>query len=698
MDVEEIQKNQDMTSQIYQERISFLMSREKEQVCASYIDITDNRMLAIEADGRRLQEKDSKNVDVYQWLQKYIYPYIAYEEDLEEFKTEFRRKKLQEYFAEGKTFLEYHHSYRNHGQIMLYDIQINMFQNPDNDHIELCVIWKDDTRNYIDTEIRKILYQRDCKALGLIGIGNGSLYFRSHHFKEMEIPVETSLSYEKVVCQMEEKRIAPKSRELFLKCTALEYLSDNLEFAGQHSFEIYNVENKVERYTYYWFDHRKKILLFVVDDMTKELETDAVTGLLNRQGFSRKAQEIIEKNPKIRFAVLYCNIQRFKAINDLFGYEMGDMILRDVANTYQTSFLKPLALARMEADKFVMLVDSKNLQLEKLPQLLHGVYAKQEIRIDLYGRCGIYYVPEDMALQVSDMCDRAKLAKSYIPNQYVKPYAVFNEQMKEDYEQRSRALIQLDDALKGEEIKVYYQPIYDAWTREVVAAEALVRWYSPKNGVILPGKFIPVLEESGHITKLDTFVYQHVQEFQQKRSETGKKVVRVTVNLSRMDLMDETIMNLILDDVHSKQQLKEKISFEVTESAYAAIAEIGTHFMNQLKEAGVNILIDDFGNGASSFSTIRDFDFNIIKLDMGFVQKLGESKKNNNILISLIDLAHRLNMKVVAEGVETEGQADFLKNCGCDYLQGFYFSRPLTQEDFEKTLDQHPSHDASEGR
>ena len=185
MDVEEIQKNQDITSQIYQERISFLMSREKEQVCASYIDITDNRMLAIEADGRRLQEKDSKNVDVYQWLQKYIYPYIAYEEDLEEFKTEFRRKKLQEYFAEEKTYLEFHHSYWNHGQIMLYDIQVNMFQNPDNDHIELCAIWKDETKNYIDTEIRKILYQRDCKALGLIGIGNGSLYFRSHHFKEM---------------------------------------------------------------------------------------------------------------------------------------------------------------------------------------------------------------------------------------------------------------------------------------------------------------------------------------------------------------------------------------------------------------------------------------------------------------------------------------------------------------------------------
>lgn len=165
-----------------------------------------------------------------------------------------------------------------------------------------------------------------------------------------------------------------------------------------------------------------------------------------------------------------------------------------------------------------MLVDCKNLNLDKLPQLLHRIYDKQDIRIEL------------------------------------------------------------DDALKDEEIKVYYQPIYDAWTREIIGAEALVRWHSPKTGVILPEKFIPVLEESGHITKLDIFVYKHVQEIQEQRSAAGQKVVRITVNLSRMDLMDETFMNQILDDVHSKQQLK---------------------------EAGGNTLIDDFGNGASSFSTIR---------------------------------------------------------------------------------------------
>ena len=281
-----------------------------------------------------------------------------------------------------------------------------------------------------------------------------------------------------------------------------------------------------------------------------------------------------------------------------------------------------------------------------------------------------------------DMCDRAKLAKLYIPNQYVQPYAIFNEDMKYDYEQRSLALIQLDDAIKNSEIKVFYQPIYDAKTKQIASAEALVRWVSPK-GVILPGKFIPALEESGHIT----YVHKSVRRFMENRYKNGKKIVRVAVNLSRMDLMDDEIMDLIIDDVKDEHYSKQMVNYEVTESAYADVSGKGTNFLMQLHDNGVKLLIDDFGSGMSSFSTLRDYDFDIIKLDMGFVQKLGENKKYNNIVMSIIELAHRLDMKVVAEGVETKEQADCLKEYGCDYLQGFYFSKPLPEEEFAKLLD-----------
>ncbi len=173
----------------------------------------------------------------------------------------------------------------------------------------------------------------------------------------------------------------------------------------------------------------------------------------------------------------------------------------------------------------------------------------------------------------------------------------------------------------------------------------------------------------------------------ENRYKNGKKIVRVAVNLSRMDLMDDEIMDLIIDDVKDERYSKQMVNYEVTESAYANVSGKGTNFLKQLHDNGVKLLIDDFGSGMSSFSTLRDYNFDVIKLDMGFVQKLGENKKYNNIVMSIIELAHRLDMKVVAEGVETKEQADYLKEYGCDYLQGFYFSKPLPEEEFAKLLD-----------
>ena len=155
-----------------------------------------------------------------------------------------------------------------------------------------------------------------------------------------------------------------------------------------------------------------------------------------------------------------------------------------------------------------------------------------------------------------------------------------------------------------------------------------------------------------------------------------------------MDLMNPDIMQLIREDVKKSPLPPYMLSYEVTESAYTIVSKKGVEFLNELRKMGVNLLMDDFGSGVSSFSTLRDYDFDVIKLDMGFVQKVGTDRKHNNILIALIDLAHHLDMKVIAEGVETKNQAEFLKNYGCDYLQGYYFSKPVPQEEFEKMLDE----------
>lgn len=663
---------------------------EKKEVCALYVDVTGDRILALNAEGFEVNEARFATMNVGEWLEMNIYPYIVTEAKEQEFREEFRRKNLLEQFELGNTRFEYQEGYRSFsidGQLEVYHVEVNIFRNVNNGHVEASVIWKNRTIDYIDTEIRKILYQNDYSSLGLIDIEKGVVYFRTHQFGAMGPKLEESLSYKETMEKMEELWIAPVNQELFARCTDLDYIYDNLELAGRYSFQVYNVENKNERYTYYWFDREKKILLVVVDDMTKEMELDAVTGGLNREGFFHRTTELLKNHPDQKFAMLYMNMKRFRAVNDLYGYENGDMVLREALNKFQTSFLKPLVLARIEADRFAMIVDQKNLDFTRLPGLLYGMYEKDGVKVEIYGRCGIYYIPEHCTLSVSEMCDRAKLAKMSISNQYVQPYAIFNEEMNEDYEQRSIALIHLDEAIQKGEIKIFYQPVYDAWTHDIVAAEALARWHSKENGMILPGRFVPVLEESGHITKLDTFVHESVRKFQERRFAEKKPMVKLSMNLSRMDLMNPDIMQLIVEHVKTSPVPAYMLSYEVTESAYTVVSRKGMDFLTELRKMGVNLLMDDFGSGVSSFSTIRDYDFDVIKLDMGFVQKVGTSRKHNNILIALIDLAHHLDMKVIAEGVETKEQADFLKNYGCDYLQGYYFAKPMPEEEFEKLLD-----------
>lgn len=678
--------NQWNSEKTYQARTDFLMSGGADQVGALYIDVTQNQLLRVLWDGYEKNAVTASEQEVYRWLDANIYPYIPDQESKDEFKREFCREKLICTFQEGKPQLSTKHRFAKGNRICCYRVNVNMFQNPANGHIEACATWEDYTRKYVDTQIQNILYQADYKALGLIELDKQILYMRSNHFEEMDIEDDSVLSYNDCVQNICQKRILEKDREQFARCTALEYLSNNMSMTGEFSFTVHNTAHDVERYTYYWFDKKLKLLLFVVDDMTKASETDALTGALNRAGFSQKAEEIIGNNPKKRFAILYFNIQRFKAINDLFGYEVGDDVLCDALNALQTCYLKPLVVGRVEADHFTMLTEADHVELDRLPEVLHGILYRNDMRIDIYGRCGIYFVPEECRLSVSDMCDRAKLAKTYISNQYVQPYAVFNGDMRKEYEQRSMALIQLENAMRNNEFHVYYQPIFDVWTRKIVSAEALVRWISKDHEVVLPKHFIPALEDSGHITKLDTLVNSRVHEFLETRYHEGKRIVPVTVNLSRMDLMDNNIMDKIRKDVKTSKLPKENFRYEITESAYAEINETGNNFLSELRKYGVKMLVDDFGSGLSSFSTVRDFEFDIIKLDMGFVHKIGKSKKNNNILISIIELAHRLGMKVVAEGVETEEQIRFLRDYGCDFIQGFYFSKPLPQEEFERLL------------
>lgn len=542
-------------------------------------------------------------------------------------------------------------------------------------------------RKSTEKRIWDILCKEHYKALGLLDLKSRYISFPALYGKDSWWNGDTQYPYEKVIDDMIERWVDPSCQKAFRRCTSLETVRENMTVAGKYCFQVYNKSDETECGTYYWYDKEKEIVLIALNDMREEQEHDPVTGALNREGYMHHAAKILASNPDEKFAILYFNISRFKTINDLFGYETGDLLLRKGINSLRSSFLRPLLVARMEADRFAILVEQKNLDYTRLTELLHTVYEKADMKVDIYGICGIYLIPEHCTLSVSEMYDRAKLAKNWIKNQYVQPYAVFQEQMKADYEQTSIAISQLEDAIKNGEIQIYYQPIYDAHTEKIVSAEALARWNSAEHGIMLPGKFVPALEESGHITLLDTCVHHKIYDFLRDRKAKGMPTVKIAMNLSRMDLMDDNIMQLILKDIRDTEEDVKQVSYEITESAYATISPAGMDFLKTLHNSGTSILMDDFGSGVSSFSTIREYEFDVLKLDMGFTRRIGTNAKNDNIIISVIDLAHRLDMKVIAEGVETREQADFLKENGCDFFQGYYFSRPVPQDQFEALLE-----------
>ena len=621
----------------YEKRIQRLMTGEDGDQYGFYINITDNIVREVKNPEKACWEDETgRPGGVTHWLQKQIYPYILDNEEEKKFRRTFLKEELLRIFQTGQRHIQLGYRFRKGKYITYYTVNIEMFEHP------------------VD------------------------------HTVECDSPLE----YEGFIRELSEKCIQEKSREWFRTSASLNTMEENLQVAGTYSFTVYNADCGAERYTYQWLDKEYREVLIAVEDRTVEMEKDPLTDYLNRDGFVRKTENILKKNAdRYQFAIIYFNIRKFSGLNDVYGYENGDRIIRSYMDRIQNSTLRPLALGRVAADRFQALVDVKNLELTALGKLLQYQMQIGEKQVEIYGRCGIYYIPKQCKLDVSQMCDLAKMAKNKISNQYVQPYAIYQEDMRTEYEQKNLALLNLEKALEQEEFVVCYQPVVEGKTGQIVSAEALVRWNSSGEEPMIPSVFVPELEDSGYITKLDTYIDQTVRRFQEERYHKGKRMIPVAVNLSRMDLMNSRLMERICTELQETKVPKQYFRYEIIESAYTIISKEGEEFLKRLRKEGVQIFLDDFGTGISTFETVRDYTFDALKMDMGFVKKIGKDPKRDAIVISIIDMAHRMGMKVVAEGIENKQQSEFLCNHGCDYLQGYYYYKPMSAEEFSKLLD-----------
>lgn len=441
-------------------------------------------------------------------------------------------------------------------------------------------------------------------------------------------------------------------------------------------------------------DQRRLMVSYT--DISMVLDHDWMTDEYSRLGFIAQAEKML-KEPEYQkgYSVVYANVQGFKAVNDLLGRHSGDMVIFMTRDVLAES-LHPVLLARLESDHFAMIVKTGYLTADRLEELCRQCYIEESKRLPILIRCGICHISgEEHAdgqdgegrMTIQRLLDRAKLAENTLDPAHGSCYAVCDQKMSDDYMNRRWLISQIDNAFAKGEFQTYYQPVVDTMTGEIASAEALIRWRHSEQGMISPGQFVPVYEKEGYITRIDSFMVNSVIAFNHSRMLKNQKVVPCAVNLSRVDFYDVRLLEMLKTKLVHQINIRDMLKLEVTESAYAELESDAISFLNEMKELGLALMLDDFGSGMSSFSTLENFEFDIIKIDMGFISQIGKGGKAEAIIKHIIGLSHDVGAKVVAEGVETKEQFEFLHSVNCDMIQGYYFYKPMTEAEFAELLD-----------
>ena len=545
----------------------------------------------------------------------------------------------------------------------------------------------DKTLSYIKNTMQKKLIKIQYEEVGYIRVSTES--YTSVDLLDSDTPaIKTAYS---VFCdEILLQHVVEGERENLKANMDLKHIMRELERSEIYFFTVNHIvdggERKLKKYSFFFLDNDNDVIIMAGENITGILERDVLTGELNRRGFKREVKRIMDMSSEDdKYTMLFFDIRNFKMINELFGYQGGDDVLRSIPTVIRNSDLRPLAIARFESDHFLCICKRETFDLDTVMNILFDNVTQNNKTITVEWICGIYHI-KDNHMNVEGMFDRARLAKEFVDKDKTRWYAVYDQSMKEAYVAKNTLDSELKNAIHNEEFVVFYQPIYEAKTGRLASAEALVRWSHPKKGIVSPAHFVPHLEESGKISIVDLHVERITREFLETRIKRGMPVVPVDINLSWLDFYDEQIISSIMNDLSNTVLPGSCVRIEVTESSYSTMAENNAHVLHSMKKRGLKLLVDDFGSGYSSFSTIRDYEFDIIKIDMGFVQQIGISAKTENIIKAIIDMAHSMNILVIAEGAETEEQVEFLRDSKCDYIQGYYFSKPLPQEEFDELL------------
>ena len=420
------------------------------------------------------------------------------------------------------------------------------------------------------------------------------------------------------------------------------------------------------------------------------VDHDPLTGVLSLDGFRKRAEELLRTHPDTPYLLAFANIKNFKFINESLGMSAGDDLLRFWAKQIMESLSNEEAVGRITADRFVVLrrnggeealrKDDKALGPVRTYFLDHG----KEIRVLI--SYGIYVLtPADhQQINIDRMIDYAHVTEKKVRDTRNEGYEFYNREQWEKRKQVAEVINHLPSAIRSGSLYVWYQPQVNYETGKITGAEALCRWDHDQLGFLYPSNFITVLEESGLIYDLDCFVWDKVCQDLHRWNEQGIRR-SVSVNVSRCDIREDRDIPGQFSRLIQKYGITpDQLRIEITETAFAENPDLLISNTNKLRELGFQVEMDDFGSGYSSLHMLKEVPVDRIKLDLHFLTSSGDQKKSRTIVSYMIQMVEKLEMKMIAEGVETVEQAEFLRNRGCPEMQGYYFFKPMPVEEFEK--------------
>ncbi|SEM52253.1 PAS domain S-box-containing protein/diguanylate cyclase (GGDEF) domain-containing protein [Mesobacillus persicus] len=410
---------------------------------------------------------------------------------------------------------------------------------------------------------------------------------------------------------------------------------------------------------------------------------DPLTNLPNRRLFSDRLQQVMEysNHNQSQAAVLFLDLDRFKFINDSLGHQLGDEFLKSVSERLKDNLRNTDTISRFAGDEFaIVLPNIKKEETIKLAERLNQVLAEP---FSIYGHSistsasiGIAFSTGE-EVNTDDLIKKADTAMYYSKRYGKNNYTIYSEEL--DHEANYKLTIEkgLKSAVTNNEFVLHYQPIIDLQTGEVIGMEALIRWNHPQFGLLSPDQFIPISEESGQIISIGKWVLSMACTQNKKWQEEGHPPFKIAVNISTIQLQQQNFVETVAKILEEVGLDSKWLELEVTESILMEDTEQLKENLAKLKKLGVSIAIDDFGTGYTSLSYLRQFSFDRVKIDRSFINDIVGDKNGKTITATIISLAQKLNMGVIAEGVEDDVQLSFLKKEKCDAGQGYYFSRPL---------------------